>query len=332
MTDEENIVIKRYTEKDELLWDDFVFNKSINGTFLQSRNFLNYHPKDRFFDYSLLFYLKGKVVAVCPACMIDKCGKTFVSHQGSTYGGLVLGKEVLRLEIIVSLIELLQRYLIDNGFNRIIMKPTMSLLCKEQDEALLYALSFCGFTEYKELNLYIDYSVYNKDIITNLSKLKKRQINRCVKEGLVLRKIAEKRELEDFYEVLKDNLKKFNKEPVHSVDELLDLRQRFPDTIKFYGAYLNDELLSCTMVFEFPDSKCAHTQYLAAKNVEGNLSPMSFIYYSMVDLYRECGYKYLSWGIATEHYGEGINWGLMRNKEEYGSLHIMNRIYEKELK
>lgn len=332
MDSEENIVIRKYTENDELLWDEFVLNNSVNGTFLQSRKFLNYHPKDRFIDFSLLFYLKERLVAVCPACMVDDNGKVFVSHQGSTYGGLVLGKELLRLELIVSVLELLQKYLIECDFTKTILKPTMSLLCKEQDESLSYAFNYCGFTEYRELNLYIDYSTYDKDVMVNFSKLKKRQVSKCIKEGLVLRELVAKKEIEEFHRVLKENLKKFDKDPVHSVDELIDLKQRFPEIINFYGAYLNDSLLSCTMVFDFPSVKCAHTQYLAAQNVEGNLSPMSFIYYSMAKLYQERGYKYLSWGIATEHYGEGINWGLMRNKEEYGSFHGINRIYEKELK
>ena len=35
---------ERYNEQDEEIWDDFVMEKSVNGTFLQTRRFLNYHP------------------------------------------------------------------------------------------------------------------------------------------------------------------------------------------------------------------------------------------------------------------------------------------------
>ena len=45
---------EKYNEKDEKKWDDFVMEKSINGTFLQTRRFLNYHPKDRFVDESIM--------------------------------------------------------------------------------------------------------------------------------------------------------------------------------------------------------------------------------------------------------------------------------------
>ena len=65
--------IESYEKKYEQLWDDFVLNKSINGTFLQSRSFLNYHPEDRFEDCSLLiFNQKDNLAAVIPGCKDPK--------------------------------------------------------------------------------------------------------------------------------------------------------------------------------------------------------------------------------------------------------------------
>lgn len=43
---------EKYDESSEKQWDQFISEKSINGTFLQSRRFLNYHPKGRFKDVS----------------------------------------------------------------------------------------------------------------------------------------------------------------------------------------------------------------------------------------------------------------------------------------
>ncbi len=40
-----NIHINKF-EKAVKNWDYFVENKSINGTFLQTRNFLNYHEEE----------------------------------------------------------------------------------------------------------------------------------------------------------------------------------------------------------------------------------------------------------------------------------------------
>lgn len=70
-----------------------------------------------------------------------------------------------------------------------------------------------------------------------------------------------------------------------SYEELLDLKNnRLHEELKFYGAYLEGELISGTMVFEFEKYKCAHTQYLAADLQYNKLSPMSFVYYKVAEL------------------------------------------------
>ena len=49
-------MIVSYEKKYEVKWDDFVLNNSINGNFLQTRRFLNYHTEGTFEDASLLFF------------------------------------------------------------------------------------------------------------------------------------------------------------------------------------------------------------------------------------------------------------------------------------
>ena len=62
---------ERWAEK----WDKFVMSDSVNGTFLQTRNFLNYHPLGRFADKSLLFVKGNNIVAVLPANSIFTSGE-----------------------------------------------------------------------------------------------------------------------------------------------------------------------------------------------------------------------------------------------------------------
>lgn len=56
-------------ESDIPLWEHFVQN-SRNGTFMQQRKFLNYHPPGKFIDRSLLvFDKKQQLLAVIPAAI-----------------------------------------------------------------------------------------------------------------------------------------------------------------------------------------------------------------------------------------------------------------------
>ena len=81
------IHIVRYTADKKAEWDSFV-RESKNGTFLFMRDYMEYHA-DRFDDYSLMYYKGDKLLSLLPA---NRKGETLWSHQGLTYGGLVLNK------------------------------------------------------------------------------------------------------------------------------------------------------------------------------------------------------------------------------------------------
>ncbi len=67
---------EKYEDSLEEQWDKFITEKSINGTFLQSRRFFNYHPAGRFKDVSLVVYNeKNNIAALIPACELEQDGK-----------------------------------------------------------------------------------------------------------------------------------------------------------------------------------------------------------------------------------------------------------------
>ena len=83
------VSLRRYTASDAPQWDRFV-EDSKNGTFLFLRGYMDYHS-NRFTDHSLMFYdEKQRLIALLPAN--EKDGILY-SHQGLTYGGLVISTE-----------------------------------------------------------------------------------------------------------------------------------------------------------------------------------------------------------------------------------------------
>lgn len=327
------IRVQKYTQNYEEAWDTFIENEALNGTFLQSRKFLNYHPHDRFKDCSIMFYIKDDLVAICPAAVIyDRDVKVFSSHPGSTYGGIIISSELFRAEKMLSLVDSFEKYLINEGFDRCILKQNNPLMDKKKMDLLEFCLFYNGFTEYKELDIYIDYNDYNTDeIIKNFSKLKKRQVKKCINSEMYLKEISNPSEIERFINILADNLQKYGLSPYHTVEDLIDLKDRFPKNIQFWGAIYNSIMIAESMVFLFPESGCVHTHYLAADPKYNTLSPMSFIYYSMIEKYKNTKYLTLSWGITTEHLGVELNKNLTNTKEEFGSKHNIVKIYEKEI-
>ena len=71
---------------------------------------MDYHS-DRFQDFSLMVFDKDKLIAVLPANRVDNA---IYSHQGLTYGGLVLNSKA-KLSSTLSIFESILAFLNDNS-------------------------------------------------------------------------------------------------------------------------------------------------------------------------------------------------------------------------
>ncbi len=329
------MTIQWYEEKYEKLWNDFVLHKSINGTFLQSRNFLNYHPAERFEDCSVLvFNDKGNLAAVVPACVQHEADgkKTFFSHKGSTYGGIVIDKKHYNASSLLDIIEKIEEVLKENNFNALYLKITPEIFCTEKPDLLEYLLYYKQYKEYAELNTYIDFAHYDENVLANFSQGKRTNINNCLKAGLQFKEINGQLDIKEMHALISKNLMKYHVKPVHTVAELLALKEKYiPNNIKFFACDdRENKIVSGAVVFYFPNTKTLHTQYLCADENLAKLSPMSFMYYSMILHAKESGYKKISWGIATEQQGTVLNEGLLSSKEAFGSTYSVNKSFYKE--
>ena len=325
--------IEPYEKKYEQLWDDFVLNKSVNGTFLQSRRFLNYHPEDRFEDCSLLiFNQKDNLAAVIPACKDPKDPACFLSHKGSTYGGIIIDKKHYSGNGLLEIIEVFEQYLMENRYTSVYLKITPDILSIESPALLEYLLYYKKYQQYSELNTYIDLENYDEHIVSNFSQGKRTNITNCLKIGTVCRQIHTSDEIQALYTILVHTLRKYNTKPVHSFNEFMELKNvHIADNISFFGGYIQNDLVAGAVLFYFPKTKTIHTQYLCSKEEFAKLSPMSFMYYSMIVEAKKINYKRISWGVSTEDFGHYLNQGLLKNKESYGSTYSINKTFYKML-
>jgi hypothetical protein len=319
--------IRQYHPDQEAEWDAFIDNQSINGTFLQSRRFLNYH-KNRFADVSLMFYRNSKLVCVCPGCEITDGGeKIFYSHKGSTFGGLIFDKKEYAASQVLEIIEKTKSYLCENGYVKAILKITPDIFSLRPADLLEYCLWSQDFENYCELSTYVDYSIYGIDIAANFNSNHRRKKNRYEKLGATFRALENEIEIREFHKILEENLAKHGAIPVHTFAELLELQVHLPDETEFYGVFQNDIMLAGTMMFYFHKVGVAHTQYLCSRQSLDEVSPMSFLYFNILQTMRDKGFKKMSWGISTEEQGRLLNTGLIWFKESVGSSHAVNRIY-----
>lgn len=328
--------IKRFSIEMQQKWDEFVLSQSVNGNFLQTRRFLSYHPEDRFVDASLVYCdPKGNLRAAIPAAALSTSqGKEFISHPGSTYGGLVLDEKSCSAKRLQGIIDDLLEYLQAEGYRKLLLKMPPDFMWRKKEAPLVeYMFLHNGFSEYTELTTYIDFAGYKEKTLANFSQGKRTNVNNGIKKGLVFRPFDSKEEIECFYGLLCDNLKKYDASPVHSLEELQRLHVAVLDgENEFIGVFDGDDMIAAGWLFLFKNCNVAHTQYLCADAKFAKLSPMTFLYYSVIEYCRDKDYQYLSWGISTEDSGKILNWGLTESKEHFGSLHGEHRAFSKDFR
>lgn len=324
--------IMEYNDGLKEKWDSFVLKSAVNGTFLQTKNFLDYHG-ERFIDSSLIMY-KGTdtIVAVVPACTIvegDK--KIFNAHCGSTFGGIVIAESFYNIEHVDSVMTALEDYLFKQDYNEIIFKCTSDIFARRSSNLLYYFLFQRGYTPYDEISFYIDFEDYNADIASNFSSSRRRGYKYSLKNELYFRELKEDKEIEDFYNILCDNLKKHNTKPVHTLNELLEFKnKRLTEVVKFYGVFCKDKMISGSMMFLF-DKKVFHAQYFAADQNCLNLYPMNFLDANLIAAAREMGFRYFSFGTSTLEHGKVLNKPLAEFKEGFGAQYSINKTYVKSI-
>lgn len=315
--------IQPYTQEQESRWDRFVMEDSMNGTFLQTRNFLNYHPEGRFVDASFFVEKSGIVVAVVPGCSVDG---SFISHPGSTFGGPVVSKDFYSGNKILEIVKDIDDYIVRN-FKSVKFKPTSPIFSTVPTDLLDYALEHSGYCRLTELSCYTPIAK-DVDPLENCKRECRHNFRLSEKLNLTYGEIPDS-EMEKFYDFLVMSKARYNTKPVHTLEELRNLKQRFPEEILFRGVWQDGIYLSGMMIFYFRQAKVFHFQYLAPDDSKRETNATTSLFVNAMREAAQVGCEKFSWGISTEDAGAYLNENLYRFKESFGALPCVNARYEK---
>lgn len=301
------ITVKRYTATFREQWNSF--NASCkNSLFMFDRGFMDYHS-DRFTDHSLLFFdEKEKLVAILP--MSEKEG-VLTSHGGLTYGGFLTDSK-MRQSTMNDCFDTLTAYAREKGFQNIIYKAVPHIFHMQPAEEDQYAL----FLNHARVVKVEASTVVNLHQPLKMSDLRRRQISRARREGVVIRELTEPEDFEQFIRLENEVLaERHGTHAVHTGAELALLHSRFPAQIHLIGALLDEELIAGTVLFEYEQG--VHTQYLAANDLARQIGALDLTVSTVLDTYK--GKKlWLDFGISTENAGRYLNEGLISQKEGFG--------------
>lgn len=309
--------IRRYRREDKELWNSFV-SKARNATFLFDRNYMDYHA-DRFDDNSFMFYHKGKLKAVLPA---NVAGDTLYSHQGLTYGGLLLDKKAT-VEDVLECFDSLNSWLRENGISKVVYKALPWIYQRYPSEEDLYALTWKCKAQLISRNIASTIVIDNK---LKFAESRKSGIRKALSLNI---EVGESNDVDGFWHVLEDNLgNRYNAKPVHTASEMKLLMSRFPNNIKLYVAKMNGEIVGGTLIYVTP--QVVHTQYISA-SVEGKKhGALDLLFdYIINKVYANC--RYFDFGKSTEQGGAYLNEPLIFQKEGFGGRGVCYDWYQWEL-
>lgn len=318
------IQIQQYTSQQTEEWDVFV-RESKNGTFLLERQFMDYHS-DRFHDCSLMIYDDDHLVALFPA-NIDFSTRVVYSHQGLTYGGMVMSTETTQSEVLQMMQALLLWYIDYLQATTLVYKPIPYIYSACSAEEDLYALFRAG----ARLSARGVSSVVSLQNPLRMRKLRQRGARKAIDNDLYISHMTDNdwATLAAFWDILTNVLEqRHNVQPVHSLDEIKLLMTRFPQQIKLFTVCKDQHVVAGCLVFI--TTRVAHVQYIASSEEGRQTGALDLLFRHLINE-RFKQMDYLDFGISTEHGGAVLNEGLMFQKEGFGGRAVCYDSYTLEL-
>ena len=314
-----------YAEKSAALWDAFV-PQTVQGVFLHSRNFLAYH-KDRFEDLSIMIEDdKGRLRSLLPAARSLSDPNQVISHPGITYGGLLHHPSCKADEVLVMMAGIRGWYR-ELGFRSLSYKSVPPHIQRHIVQSDLYAL-------WREGGVLARRDLWNALELDQPRKLSEGHtwaLKKARAAGLAVAKL----DVEDyapFHKMLSVGLKHHHgAKPVHSLDELLDLQNRFGENIELWGCRASDgELLAGSWVFKLRVS-CWHTQYIISSDRGRELLATDLMLEELVGQAIQSNVRHFSFGCSTDQAGRNLNAGLFSFKAGFGIGAVTHDFYDIEL-
>lgn len=312
-----SFIVSRYSSSEKNLWNGFVLNCK-NSHFMFHRDFMEYHA-DRFEDFSLIIMNENKkVMTLLPG---NVSNNVFYSHQGLTFGGFLMDKNIHAAEVI-EIFDEVKKFLKTNNIEKIIYKPIPMIYHQYPAQEDLYAL-FRNDAQLSRRDISSSIIIENA---YNYSKSKQWSINKAKKEGVICQQVEQPSQL---WRVIRSVLEENHQTcPVHSEAEIDYLKEKFPNNIKAYAAFYQNEIVSACVTFE--NTNVVHTQYLACSRLGREIRALDLLIDYVIGASSEYAAVF-DFGISNEDNGRYLNNGLISQKESFGARAIVYDLYSVDL-
>lgn len=313
------IRIDPYQKENQSIWDIFVQNDSRNGTIFHEQKFLSYHENGKFQDNSLLFYIDDVIMGVLPAVIKDN---KLISHPGSSAGGLIFRNKA-GLREVITIIDALLIHLKENKIEAAEFRLPENIFGWPVQDELTYSLWHRGF---RLINREISTCIPLQDEYDWLQWGRKKNIfdiRKAEKEGYT---VINESDVSVAWHIVNDNLDhRYQKNPTHSLSELIQLKNMYPDAIEPWVCYSPEGTAIATVICFVTNKNTIHDFYIAQAYDKVKINILPFLFQKLLENYKLRGFKWFNFGISSR--GDWIKWGILEFKERIGGRGVNRDIW-----
>lgn len=308
--------ITRYNRDEHFqIWDDFVEHNSINGTVFHTRKFLSYHGENKFDDRSIVIYENEKVIGVMLAA---KLGNDMVSHPGTTGGGLVVHSSYYRMDKLEQLVNEVYDYFKDS----IQVRLTEDIFYESKNNAMMLYLMGRKKKVSRELSMNIVICKEKEGVEHIIRASTRSAVRKYFKDGYKVELDQSEEGLIEYHEIVTENLKKFDSTPIHTVEDLLKIRQLLGEKMMYIKGVNHEGGTLGGLLLIRATRDVWHTQYIAKNYAYEIHSVVPAIIATAIDKFRTEDITNFNLGPCTEERGDVVNTSLAAFKESLGATAV----------
>lgn len=271
--------------------------------------FYKIHKTDSSFFLSIIY--KKKLAGICHFTEIEN--GFLKSPIRGTFGGISLNKE-LSFQNIYDIISQLLDYIKEKNITsvEIVSEPISHDLHKSS--ILLNIFLVKGFYIINhEINHSI--SIDQEELVDKMMRNNKKRYNKCLKEDFKFEEYFSKSEIQNIYELIKENRESNGHKISMSFDQIIEMYDIFPKNLYFFAVKQMNNYVAASICLKISDD-VLYVFYWADKSGYESFSPVVFLASGIYDFAKKSNFKILDIGTSSLN---GIpNFGLITFKENLG--------------
>lgn len=276
-------------EIDKQVWERFI-SESNNGTLFSRPRFYQHHDEPALVRFIGCFEGEDLVAGVVGS--FNEEGDEFTSPVKASYGGLILPS--VSFSDTEKALTVLMEYFRTMNVRKVKLTFPPLPYQRELRQDLDYLLKYHGFQESQTLISSITFTDGYDD--KALSSMGRRAVKKARKKDVLIKPIDD---VEAFYHILEQNKQKFDLEPTHSLTEIKQLLDLFPDEIKLLGAWKDDTLIAGVMNMQCNDQALL-TFYICSLEKYLSLRPVNLLLHQVCINARDRGIPVVDFGVSME--------------------------------